>query len=407
MVRTIIKIEPELRFPEFTGEWKKKQLGHIATFSKGKNISKSDIIDEGKHECIRYGELYTTYGEVIEEIYSKTDLPKKELVFSEENDVIIPSSGETQLDIATASCVLKKEIALGGDLNIIKSDNNGVFLAYYLNSHKKYRIASLSQGISVVHLYAHHLKGLKLNLPSLEEQNKVASFLASVDKKLQQLTKKKKLLEHYKKGALQQIFSQELRFKGDDGKAYPNWEEKYLGDVCKVLIGGTPDTTNVKYWNGKIKWIGSSELKNNIISKPTKTITEQGLKNSSTVLMPVNTTVLAMTGATLGKIGYLEIECCGNQSVAGFIDLKNINSKYLFYQLQKITNQIYSFAGGAAQSGINKSNIEKLKIQQPIHEEQTKIADFLTAIDTKINQVSDQIEQTKSFKKGLLQKLFI
>ena len=133
---------PKLRFPEFKGEWEKKKLGNIAKFSKGKGISKSEIAEDGKTDCIRYGELYTRYGEVISDVYSKTNVDLKNLVLSEANDVIIPASGETQIDIATASCVIKSNVALGGDLNIIKTANNGVFLSYYLNNRKKIEIAN-------------------------------------------------------------------------------------------------------------------------------------------------------------------------------------------------------------------------------------------------------------------------
>ena len=110
---------PALRFPEFKGEWERKKLGEIAKFSKGKGIPKIDISPDGETDCIRYGELYTRYNEVIDEVYSKTNVKKKDLVLSDANDVIIPASGETQIDIATASCVLRSGIALGGDLNII------------------------------------------------------------------------------------------------------------------------------------------------------------------------------------------------------------------------------------------------------------------------------------------------
>ena len=162
---------PNLRFPEFTGEWETKKLGEVAKFSKGKGILKSDISENGNLECIRYGELYTFYREVIDDIQSKTNLNSKDLVLSEANDVIIPSSGESSIDIATASCVTKSGVGLGGDLNIIKTSHNGIFLSYYLNSKKKLDIAQLSQGISVVHLYSSQLASLSLNLPSIEEQN--------------------------------------------------------------------------------------------------------------------------------------------------------------------------------------------------------------------------------------------
>ncbi len=139
---------PKLRFGEFNTNWEKtvsknktetpypdwedKKLGEIATFTKGKGISKNDLDPDGKTACIRYGELYTKYSETISDVLSTTSTPFNELVLSHANDVIIPASGETHIDIATASCVVRKDIALGGDLNIIRSNANGVFLAYYL-----------------------------------------------------------------------------------------------------------------------------------------------------------------------------------------------------------------------------------------------------------------------------------
>jgi len=200
----------ELRFRgddgEFFGEWEEKKLGDIANFSKGKGISKSDIVEDGEVKCIRYGELYTVYNETILSIKSRTNLNKENLVLSQFNDVIIPASGETQIDIATASCVLKNDVALSGDLNIIRTEENGIFLAYYLNSAKKLDIARLSQGISVVHLYASQLKTLKINLPSLKEQTKIANFLSSIDKKIEQSQKELEGVKRFKKGLLQYMF---------------------------------------------------------------------------------------------------------------------------------------------------------------------------------------------------------
>ena len=180
-------------------------MGDIATFSKGKGISKSDIDNDGQLECIRYGELYTTYNELIKDVHSKTNIAKEDVKLSQIGDVIIPASGETAIDIATASCVLKDGVAIGGDLNIIRSDIDGVFNAYYLNNKNKYSVARLSQGSSVIHLYAKHLETLKLNLPTKPEQTKIAAFLTEVDTKIEQLSKKQELLGEYKKGLMQQI----------------------------------------------------------------------------------------------------------------------------------------------------------------------------------------------------------
>ncbi len=200
----------EIRFEDDDGkdypEWVEKKLGEIAHFTKGKGISKEDVVENGKVECIRYGELYTKYSETIKDIHSMTSLNSNDLVLSKYNDIIIPSSGETAIDIATASCILKDDIALGGDLNIIRTNENGVFLSYYLNNAKKHDIARLSQGSSVIHLYAIHLKSLKLRLPSQEEQTKIANFLSSIDSKIDYIKKQLDQTKEFKKALLQQMF---------------------------------------------------------------------------------------------------------------------------------------------------------------------------------------------------------
>lgn len=199
---------PRYRFLEFRNSpsWTDAPLGDIAVFFKGKNISKSDVVVDGMTECIRYGELYTHYKETIKEICSKTNLDKSTLIFSEYNDIIIPASGETQIDIATASCVLKKGVALGGDLNIIRSPLNGTFLSYYLNAIKKGEIAALAQGNSVVHLYISQLQKLIITYPELVEQEKIAECLSSLDELISLHTEKLSALKEHKKGLMQQLF---------------------------------------------------------------------------------------------------------------------------------------------------------------------------------------------------------
>lgn len=200
----------KLRFKDENGkdypDWEEKKLGEVAKFFKGKGISKNEISKNGINGCIRYGELYTRYREIIQDVFSKTNFDINKAVVSQANDVIIPASGETQIDIATASCVMKSGIILGGDLNIIRSSMNGIFLSYYLNSAKKMDIANLAQGISVVHLYSSQLALLKLNIPTLSEQQKIANFLSSIDDKIESTNKQITQTQTFKKGLLQQMF---------------------------------------------------------------------------------------------------------------------------------------------------------------------------------------------------------
>ncbi|CAN0574958.1 unnamed protein product [Ectocarpus sp. 12 AP-2014] len=385
-------VVPQLRFPQFDGKWNKTKLGDIASFSKGKNVSKDDVSDEGVNECIRYGELYTTYNETISEVFSKTNLSIDESVISEANDVIIPASGETQLDIATASCVLRGGIILGGDLNIIKTKNSGVFLSYYLNNKGKIDIARLSQGSSVIHLYARQLSTLKINFPSLPEQQKIAAFLTAVDDKITQLTKKKALLEQYKKGAMQQLFSQEIRFKpalsvaeGDDnGQDYADWEIKELGKVLK--IGSGRDYKHLS--EGAIPVFGSG----GVMTKVNEFLYDGesvGIGRKGTIDKPV-----FLTGKfwTVDTLFYTH-------------SFRGVLPKFIFYVFNTIN--WYSFNEASGVPSLSKRTIDKIEVNIPCMEEQTKIANFQSALDAKIAQVDHQIEKTTAFKKGVLQRMFV
>ena len=188
------------------GEWEETVFEKIGTFLKGKGISKADIIEDGFTPCIRYGELYTHYGEVISKVISATNLEIENLILSKANDVLIPASGETQIDIATASCVLQADVALSGDLNIFRTKENGIFLSYLIRSHLKMQIAQLAQGNSVVHLYSSQLKGVPLNLPCLEEQTQIANILSSIDQKIEVVAQQIEQAKQWKKGLLQQMF---------------------------------------------------------------------------------------------------------------------------------------------------------------------------------------------------------
>ena len=176
---------PHLRFPEFSGEWVETTLGKISEITKGSGISKDQLSEQGS-PCILYGELYTKYkSEIIDEVYSRTELDSSSLVKSKANDVIIPCSGETAIDISTARCVPFNNILLGGDLNIIRlKHDDGGFFAYQLNGARKKDIARVAQGVSVVHLYGENLKHIRVYHPAIEEQKKITRLLSLIDERI-------------------------------------------------------------------------------------------------------------------------------------------------------------------------------------------------------------------------------
>ncbi|ASE61005.1 hypothetical protein CEQ15_05575 [Chryseobacterium indologenes] len=372
---------PNLRFPEFTEEWETKKLGDIATFSKGKGISKSDIEENGIIECIRYGELYTHYREVINEIKSKTNVNTSTLVLSEMNDVIIPASGETTIDIATASCVLKSGIALGGDLNIIKTKNNGIFLSYYLNSKKKMEIANLAQGISVVHLYSSQLASLSLSLPKLNEQNRISSFLALLDERIQTQNKIIEELKLLKITLRNQLYEQIL-----------NQENEYVQ---------VKDTLNYE--------------------QPTKYLVTNTDYSSDISLIPVLTAnkafVLGYTDEEFGiydkgqciifddftmDIKFVNFIFKVKSSAIKILTAKpNVNLKFIFEYL--------SFLNLSSNEHKRHyiSEIEPMEMQLPNYVQQTYVADFLSSIDDKIKTEFEIHTLLLKQKQYLLANLFI
>jgi len=406
---------PQLRFPEFSGEWEEKRLGDIADFSKGKGISKSDIDNDGQLECIRYGELYTTYNELIKDVHSKTNIAKEDVKLSQIGDVIIPASGETAIDIATASCVLKDGVAIGGDLNIIRSDIDGVFNAYYLNNKNKYSVARLSQGSSVIHLYAKHLETLKLNLPTKPEQTKIAAFLTEVDTKIEQLSKKQELLGEYKKGLMQQIFSQVIRFKADDGSDFPDWEEKKLGGIGHTFNGLTGKTKD-DFGRGKpyiqyMQIFESSKINiDNFGLVDVRDDENQKVAQYGDVFFTTSSETPDAVGYSsvllddIDKL-YLNSFCFGFRPNS--IDELSPNFAQFLLRSAHFRRRVVRLAQGSTRYNMSKVQLMKEVISLPCLKEQTKIANFLSSIDSKIEQVSKQLDESKQFKKALLQQMFV
>ncbi len=186
--------------------WEKEKLGKVATFLKGKGISKDDIVKDGDNKCIRYGELYTKYNEVIKNITSYTNTTKGKSVLSKENDILMPTSDVTPNGLATSSALSESGIILGGDILIIRSSKIlNTFFSYYVGAHKK-DIMRLVSGVTVYHIYGSDLKSLSMILPSLPEQQKIANFLTSVDKLIELKQGQITQAENWKKSLMQGLF---------------------------------------------------------------------------------------------------------------------------------------------------------------------------------------------------------
>ena len=304
--------------------------------------------------------------------------------------MIIPASGETALDIASAACVNVDGVALGGDINIIRCQQNGVFWAYYLR-HKKHDIARLAQGISVIHLYAAQLRLLKIRIPYEKEQQKIAAFLSSVDTKIEQLSRKKALWERYKQGMMQKLFSQEIRFKDEQGQDYPEWKEERLSDVLSYV---QPTDYLVKESDyddayktpvltaGKTFLLGYTDEKSGIFVDPLPVII---FDDFTTAFQYVDFPFKAKSSAM--KILVPKDE--------------GVNVKYVYEAMKGVRFPL----GEHKRYWI--SEYQREKIPYPCKQEQWTIARFLSAIDQKTELVAEQLKQVQIFKKGLLQQMFV
>lgn len=401
-----------MRFPGFTEAWQEHTLGEIAEFSKGKGISKNDINENGKLECIRYGELYTHYTEVISEIKSRTNIKEESLILSKANDVIIPSSGETQIDIATASCVLKDGVALGGDLNIIRTSHNGVFLSYYLNSKKRNEIANLAQGISVVHLYSSQLATLRVNLPSLAEQKQIASFLSTLDSRI--LTQNKIIgrLESLINGLRDKIFKQQIQFKNKGGKKFIKWEGKKLGEIChEHQLKNNENKHNEVFSVAKHKGV-VNQIEHLGRSFSAKEISHYKLIFPGDMVYTKSPT----SDFPFGIIKQNRTERVGVVSPLYCVfKPKTFQLGYLLHEYFKSSVNTYNYLNPLVQKGakntMNINNDEFLngaKLLLPMDEvEQTMIVNFLLSIDRKITIEKKIMERFEQNKKYLLTKMFV
>ena len=192
--------------PLRNARWTSAKMGELGSFVKGAPLSKADISEDGT-PFILYGELYTTYNEVVTSVKRRTQVQVDETFLSRVGDVVIPTSGETPEEISTASCVMLSNVILAGDLNIFRGDKvDGRIVSYLLNHVVNAEIARIAQGKSVVHIQASELCKLTLTYPDKNTQNTIIGFLSLLDDKIMNEENSLAFLSTLKEGLLQQLF---------------------------------------------------------------------------------------------------------------------------------------------------------------------------------------------------------
>lgn len=380
---------PQLRFQEFNGEWESKKLGEICKMQAGKFVSASDIYEQSDED------FYPCYGGNGLRGYTK----------SYNQDGKYSLIGRQGAHCGNVKLANGKFYATEHAVVVYLKmgfDTDYIFHVLNILNLNQYSTGLAQPGLSIQNLETVETT----TAPTLPEQQKIANFLTSVDSKLTQLKQKKTLLEQYKKGVMQQIFAQEIRFKNENGNDFPEWEEMCLGDV---LIKNSIRNKEQKYSlvqsvSNKFGFINQVEMfeDRRVASKDTSNyyVIEKGCfaYNPSRI-----------------DVGSLAYKYDNETSIISPLYISfNANKEYLidrfllsWFSSERFIRQMNSSFEGSVRNTLSYESLIKMDISIPTKEEQTKIANFLSVIDDKIDYCSTQVDKMEAWKRGLLQKMFV
>lgn len=400
---------PKLRFKEFSGDWESKKLGELGEFKNGVNKSKEDfgygypfinLMDVFGKNSIKNGKF---------ELVNATD---KELTESNlvEGDVLFIRSSVKPSGVGLTAVILEdlKNTVYSGFL--IRFRDSGCFdlnfkkYCFY-NSKFRNELISKSSTSANTNINQENLKLLNINLPSLEEQEKIASFFSLIDDKISLQGEKVEALKDYKKGMMQKIFSRELRFKDDDGRDYPEWEEKKLGELIKVKSNRNK--------NNEIDLVLSVSNTKGFIAQSEqfedRTVASSDISNYK--IVEKDDFAFNPARINVGSIARLKLYNKGiiSPMYICFKCLNILDNDYLEYFLMthSFDVQMKKKLEGSVRQTLSSEALGEIVIDLPCIEEQKKIGEVLSTINTKIDKEQDKLDSLNEYKKGLLQQMFV
>lgn len=380
-------LQPKLRFPEFKTEWKNSSFEEEFSIFNGYAFKSIDSTSEGAR-WIKIADVDINKISHDSPSFLPIDYIKKyDKFILKEGDYVVALTRpilNKKLKIARIDN-LSNDSLLNQRVGKIISKNLNNFIFYYLQRDVIINLINDKiAGNDPPNLSPKEISNIIFNVPSLPEQTKIADFLGAVDKQLELLTTKKEKLQLYKKGVMQKLFSQEIRFTKEDGTNYPEWQEKTLGEVAKIFSGKSKKTEVNEGYNlyGSTGVIG---------------LTEEPSYTGKSILV-------ARVGANAGFLYKVDGNYGVTDNTLMITELKD-NFDFIYYLL--IKSNLNQFIFGSGQPLITGTILKKIICNIPSLEEQTKIADFLIAIDNQIDAIDNQITKTENYKKGLLQQMFV
>lgn len=423
------KFIPQLRFSDFRGQWNTKLLSEVAVTKITNSFSRENLNYEvGEVKNIHYGDIHTRFHTLFDIERENVPFVNPEISIqriSDDNycqvgDIIFADASEDLNDVGKSIEIvnLDNQKLLAGLHTIMIRPTPNVFskgFAGYLfiSNNIRKQIQKESQGSKVLSISGGRLLKTILTYPSTSEQTKIASFLTAVDDKLQALKKKKKLLEQYKKGVMQQLFSQALRFKKNDGTNYPDWEEKLFDDIILRISTGLNPRENFKLGKGNNFYVTIKNISNGKLDLSNCEMIDDDAMELISKRSDLSKDDIIMS--SIGNIGdaYLlksdPINWNINESVFMIRSDKNqATPLFLYYILSSPQTKQYfeNNKSGSSFKSIKIGDIRIMPVKVPSIYEQTKIANFLSALDDKISHCQSEVDGMERWKKGLLQQMF-
>jgi restriction modification system DNA specificity domain protein len=393
------------------GEWKKYKLKDVCT-----------ILGDGLHGTPIYddkGEFFFINGNNLKDGRISIKNDTKRVPYSEANKYKKPLNNRTILVSINGTignvakyrdekCILGKSACF---FNV--KENVDLNFIYYVVANQQFKntITQLATGTTIKNVSLETMRNYTFCIPPLSIQKHIGKILSSFDAKIELNRRINDNLEQQAQALFKSWFVDFDPFKdgkfveSELGRIPEGWRVERLGSVCKCLLGGTPSRNKEEYWNGKIAWINSGEINEFRITKPSEYITQEGLKKSATKLLPKKTTVLAITGATLGQVSLLEINSCANQSVIGLLENEDIFHEYIYPLIKNRIDDLCSHMTGGAQQHINKNNVEQLEILIPPKKILVEYKQIATPIYSLISNICFESQKISKLRDSLLPRL--
>ena len=391
------KLVPKLRFSGFNDEWKSYKIGDISkTYSGGTPSTSKREYYEGDIPFIKSGEINN---DVTEQYITEDAINNSSAKRVQKGDLLLALYGATSGEVAISK--------INGAINqaVLKIDNDmdNYFQYNYFLKYKEQITHKYLQG-GQGNLSANIIKKLEFKFPKFNEQQKISQFLLLIDKKIEFLEKKHNVYQDFKKYLMQQIFAQKLRFNFTD-----KWKVVKLETLIKKgKAGGTPSSTNSDYYNGDIPFLSIKDMteQGKYIVKTEKSITNEGLNNSSAWIIP-EYSLLYSIYASIGLVAINRTEISTSQAIYGIILKEGVSLEYMYYYLTYFKKNVHRYIETGTQGNLNAKLLKSFEVLLPSLKEQEMIVNILSLADEKIDNTEKEIIKMKEFKNGLLQQMFV